>query len=482
MPSIPGFIGPTYENRSALADCQKCLNMYPEIIESGTGKSKVIYHSRPGLSLLGTVGSGPIRGMSIGATYMYVVSGSTLYKVTINYSGGVPSSLTPSSLGSVGTDSNNSPVYFAVGRPDIMFISNSTPYCIDDTLGSLISITGLSSGKRIVFLNGFFIAIGVDGDKFYISDIANLYSGDTWNALDYNTADYMIDNLSAALVTHNELWMIGDLTTEIWWHDGSADFPFKRVQEATMPYGIRAPDSLCEIDGKPIWLATFPQPGSGNLGENILVRGNGYNIERISNHAFEKAIAHYTTSTAIGWGYLSEGHQFYNIYFPADNKSWAWDAASGQMFETGYGADPASYNAFLGRCHTKIARNLIGSRSDGSIYIMDHDYNTDAGTARCCLRRAPHLANENKKVRYDSFEADIEKGLADITAYLKWSDDGGKTYNTAQSRTVLTGDYNTPFRWDRLGACKDRVFELYTTSNAHIAITDAYFNGTLGRH
>src|ERR1044071_8898161 len=54
MPIFTGFIGPSYKLRSSNADSQRCVNMYPEINELGTGKNQEIASliSTPGLVAL----------------------------------------------------------------------------------------------------------------------------------------------------------------------------------------------------------------------------------------------------------------------------------------------------------------------------------------------------------------------------------------------------------------------------------------------
>ena len=58
-----GFNGPSYTLASVNADCQRCVNLYPEVNELGTGPEQEVTSlvSTPGLRLLCDLG-GPIRG------------------------------------------------------------------------------------------------------------------------------------------------------------------------------------------------------------------------------------------------------------------------------------------------------------------------------------------------------------------------------------------------------------------------------------
>jgi ribosomal protein L31 len=82
---LDGFIGPAYTLDSVNVDAQRCVNLYPEVIESGKGKGAQVAYlkSTPGLELLLTVGDGPIRCMhtdALGRTF--VVSGNKIYVVS----------------------------------------------------------------------------------------------------------------------------------------------------------------------------------------------------------------------------------------------------------------------------------------------------------------------------------------------------------------------------------------------------------------
>jgi hypothetical protein len=58
---------------------------------------------------------------------------------------------------------------------------------------------------------------------------------------------------------------------------------------------------------------------------------------------------------------------------------------------------------------------------------------------------------------------------------LRMSDDGGNIwtgYKTA--RIGKTGEYKLRIRWDRLGASRDRIFELSMTDPVKCVIVDAF--------
>jgi hypothetical protein len=79
---LDGFIGPAYTLDSSNVDAQRCVNLYPEIIESGKGKEGQVAYLRgtPGLEKILEVGDGPIRLIHVDSIgRIFIVSGSQLY-------------------------------------------------------------------------------------------------------------------------------------------------------------------------------------------------------------------------------------------------------------------------------------------------------------------------------------------------------------------------------------------------------------------
>lgn len=79
-----GFVGPTYVLDSVNVDCQRSINLYPEVIESGTGKGaqRAYLKSTPGLRKILEVGNGPIRLVHVDSIgRVFVVSGNQLFLI-----------------------------------------------------------------------------------------------------------------------------------------------------------------------------------------------------------------------------------------------------------------------------------------------------------------------------------------------------------------------------------------------------------------
>lgn len=82
---LEGFIGAAYQLDSVNVDNQRCVNLYPEVIESGHGKEGQVAYLRgtPGLEAFEEVGDGPIRCIHVDSIgRVFVVSGAKIYSVS----------------------------------------------------------------------------------------------------------------------------------------------------------------------------------------------------------------------------------------------------------------------------------------------------------------------------------------------------------------------------------------------------------------
>ena len=80
------ILGGSYVARSINAADNRMVNLFPEAVPEGSGGKEAGFLLRcPGLRLLATVGTGPIRGLWVTNGIAYIVSGSQLYSMTTSY-------------------------------------------------------------------------------------------------------------------------------------------------------------------------------------------------------------------------------------------------------------------------------------------------------------------------------------------------------------------------------------------------------------
>lgn len=337
---------------------------------------------------------------------------------------------------------------------DVTLTDDGQDYVIGDVLSASNTDLGGSG-------SGF--AYSVDG-----------IHGAAFDPLDIAAKTGSADNIVAAPTVHGELWLIGELTTEVWYDAGAADFAYQRIQGAFVDHGCAAPYSIASVDISLLWLS---QDRQGNC---IVLMTEGYSVRRVSVHALETEWQAYETiSDAIGYVFQIGGHAFYRLIFPTADKSFDFDISENQW----HGVVSIDANGVHHRHRSNCFayaydRTLVGDYQNGNLYDMRIDVFTDNGTDIPRIRRFPHLIDDGKRVVYDGFQADMAPGQ--ITSgtsadppqvFLRWSDDRGFSFGNAVAQSMGgPGQYIVSMQWNRLGYARDRVFELSWSVNADTAL------------
>lgn len=462
---FPGFCGPAYQSRSLTANAQRCVNWYVELDPSGNRGPSILYPT-PGLSVLTTVGSGPIRGVYAAGGSWLIVSGGELYRLTTGY---VATLL-------VALSTSTGPVSFCQAGTQAMMVDGSKGYGVDLSAwtAALIADTDFPANPATcTALDGYFITHAAGGEQFNISDPFDCF---TWNALDFASAESRNDALVAVNADGRELFLVGNDTVEVWANVGSSDFPFERVQGALVEHGTPAPYSLARLPTSLFMLASDPH------GDRYAAQCVGYQSTRITTTAIETEWRSYSTvSDARAWTYQQDGHSFYVVNFPAASKTWVYDASTQAWHERAYynagvlEASRAFSHAYLNGVH------LVGDRANSNIYAMSPDVYTDNGAAIRRIRTSPHLFAEGSMLFSGIFEAFFQPGVgvasgqgSSPVAMLRISRDGGQTYGIERTASIgAIGNTRARSRWNRCGSGRDLVFELSVSDPVKAVVVDA---------
>lgn len=294
------------------------------------------------------------------------------------------------------------------------------------------------------------------------------------------------DNIVGLATIHRELWLIGELTTEIWIGTGAADFYFQEVQGTYVNHGCIAQQSIATQDVLAFWLMQDQQ------GFGIIVKTDGYDIDEISTPRIVSQIRAYTDVVdAIGFCFQIEDHAFYALVFPTANKGWLYDLTTSQQTgvpswtEWNWTDDNGNFNRPRANCAMfAYGANIVSDWENGLLLELRADvytdYTPDMPTGPLVwVRTFPHMMNDNKKVSYKSFDANLEVGTAalddDPQVFLSWSDDRGRTYGNPVAQSMgQTGEYLTVPAWNRLGEARDRVFKLSSSAAAKTSLNGAF--------
>lgn len=464
------ILGSSYVARSVNAADNRMVNLFPEIVPEG-GKEAAWLQRAPGLQLLTTVGSGPIRGLWTFGGYGYVVSGSKLYKLDTNW---VSIELgTVSGSGPVSMVDNGTQLFIACNGPSYIYNATTNVF-------APISDPNFPGAVTVGFIDGYFVFNEPNSQRFWVTI---LYDGLSVDPLDFASAEGNPDNVVALIVDHREVWLFGTNTVEVWYDAGTQDFPLLRIQGAFSEIGCIAPYSVAKLDNAVFWL------GADARGRGIVYRAKGYTGERVSTHAVEWQIQQYADmSDAVGYTYQQDGHAFYVLNFPTANTTWVYDVSTQSWHERASWQDSA-FARHRGSCQMSFNNEIIiGDYINSNIYAFDLNTYSDNGDIQKWLRswRAlPTGQNDLKRTTQHSLQLDCQTGVGldgvtqgtDPQVMLRWSDDGGHTWSNEHWKSMgkigRTG-YRTI--WRRLGMTlkiRDRVYELSGTDPVKIAIMGA---------
>lgn len=470
-----GFIGPSYTSQSVNVDCQRCVNLFPEINALGTGKEREVASlvPTPGLRLLVTLPESPVRGLWCASNgELYAVGGSKFYSLDSNFAATERGSLNSSS-GYVSMADNGTYVVFVDGTDGYTWNMSTDTY-------AEITDPDWPGADLVTYQDGYFIFNEPESQNWFISGINDI----TIDPLDFAPAEGNPDNVVGVISANQNVYVFGDKSLEVFYNSGDADFPFTRIQGAVVDIGCSAPFSIAKISGLVFFLG-----GDAN-GTGIIYQSEGYHPRRISTSSIEAVIKDMSAeniASSKGWTYQKGGHVFYCLNLTGTRSTWVYDATTQFWHERTY-TDLWFLDRHRADNHSvAYGISVVGDYSNGNIYELDPDTYYDevtdgVHTAIARIRTAPHLTKGLKFVRHNSFELDLETGVglsgtsqgSDPQAMLRWSDDGGHTWSNEYWVAIgKIGKYRTRAKWNRLGSARDRVYEIRITDPVKVVLIGA---------
>lgn len=463
------ILGSAYVTRSPNAADNRMINLFPEIVPEG-GKESAFLTRTPGLRLLATVGSGPIRGLWNYGGSGYVVSGNELYKINTSYTATLIGAV--GGIGPVSMTDNGTQLFIACNGPSWIYDSSTN-------LVSQITDVDFPGAKTVGYLDGYFVFNPPTTQQIWITQ---LFDGFDIDALDFASAEGAPDGVVGLICDHREVWVLGTNSVEVWYNAGNQDFPLDRIQGAFNEIGCVATYSIAKLDNGIFWL------GADARGQGIVYRASGYTGQRISTHAVEWQIQSYgDISDAIAYTYQQDGHSFYVLTFPSAGKTWVFDVATEAWHER---AGFTNGDFIRHRSNCQMAFNnevIVGDYQDGKLYAFDMETYSDNTNVQKWLRswRAiPPGQNNLKRTAHHSLQIDMQAGVglnsgqgSNPMVMLRWSDDGGHTWSNTHTTTVgAMGQYFRRVIFRRLGMTlklRDRVYELSGTDPVKTVIMGA---------
>ena len=474
----------SYSTRSIIASAQRCINYYPELNERGN-PVPYTHYQRPGLVPMGTIGTGPIRGLwQLSNGVGYCVSGSQLFRVNADFTG--------TFMGDITAGRTN--LCSMVDNGDAWLLVDGSTTGWTGALGGTdfaqyVDPTGQFRGAdRVDYLDTFTIW-NDPNTRFWGSTESNklTISSPQGDDIPFIGKTGWPDLVQTVYANRREVIVLGTLKGEVYYNAGLPMFPFAALPGAFIEHGIASKYCISHQDIMVYWVSRNLQ------GEGMVLRYKGYQTERISNHALEFAIREMTRTVgiddAIGFTYQLDGHVFYQLTFPKGDQTWVYDASIPDnnlaWHQEAWTAADGTLHRHRANCHAVLNNaNIVGDWQNGTLYHLSLNAYVDrvggAVSPITCIRSFAHIGQgrlqgtgqmvqlDGRRVQFAGFRADMECGMAPVEAdggpakiTLRWSDDRGRTWGTDVLQSDgMPGEYLTQPQWLGLGVARDRVFEL----------------------
>jgi len=487
MPDF-GFIGPSYVAPSIYQDDQECINYFPEIdpMKPQGSRGVVALYPTPGLVQEYQLNVAEVRGMRAlsGNKYMMVVVGSTVYQITVD-GGAVQVGTLDTSTGQVDITDNQ------------ITTEGLAAYIVDGANRYYWYAT-TNVFKKLPITDGPWVgADSVDTVDNYI--IYNQPGTQNWAATDldsvfstsayYGSKDGAPDNLVSLIVDRRQVFLLGEVTSEVWVDVGSqiqgfTTFPFQRIAGTSVQYGCAAKYSVVRFGENFMFLSR------NTLGQNVIGSIEGYTFVRLSTHAVEQTLLGVDVSDALAYSYKLEGHEFYVLTIPNADLTWVYDKTT-QVWHKWLSWDEGAAEYYRHRSNCGCWFNnkyYVGDFENGKIYSLNNDIYTDNGNTIRRLRRAPHLTTDLQRQFFEELQIQFQPGVGlnngqgkDPQVMLRWSNDGGSTWSNEHWVTIgKMGQYQNRAMWRRLGWSRDRIFEVVVTDPVKAVIISANLKASAG--
>lgn len=434
-----------YRARSLPVSAQQCMNWYVSI-PSAPSLSETQLYGSPGMSQVATSGEGANRGARVMAGIPYFVNGSNLYRLNSDHT--LDDLGTISGTGRVSMSDNGTQLCILVpGGAGYIFTEPSTLTAISD-----LDFTTNGNPQQVTFVDGYFV-FTTDAKKFILSAIND---GTDYNAIDYGTAESSPDATVTPVVFKNQLFIVGETTTEAFSNIGGADFPFQR-SGLFLDEGTVAPFSV--VNGS----ETFAFIGGGKSETPGVYALNGNTTQKISTDAIDELLQGLTTAelaAVYGWSYAQSGHFFIGWTLPTtaivfDTTTGIWAERASRYIDENDDTIDITYRA---TCFVQAYGNLyVGDTQDGRIGLLSMDTYTEYGEAVHRVMSTQPFQNNMQPYFVPYLELTMESGVGneaepDPMIIMDRSLNGGKSFTYVRERPIgKEGEYNRRAIWRRLG-------------------------------
>jgi len=455
MARLQGFIGPSYLSASVNANCQRSVNLYPEMDLTGTLKEKEIATlvSTPGLRrLFNTPNNTPVRGLYLSSNNrLFFVSGNTLYEVKQDYSVFTCGTLEPDTGSDrVNFSDNGIQLTFVDGKHGYIYalaesgmemgsfsriellhtfmVNWTTSDLINGYTGTGPSTPAVYNAVRVItsefyepsssvsFLDGYFVHAKTGSNKFFIS---GLYDGSVFDGTMFAYVESTPAKVVGSIAMNKKIWFFSEQGTDIYYDSGNELFPIEPVPGAYMEHGCSQPNSIAKINGIMLWL------GQDKRGSAVLWASSGGEPVRKTTPPIERTIQQLVASgsKASAYTYSQNGSDFYVLNMTGSYSTYVYDikndlwherASKAIYRDNNWIADPDVDGLSRHRVDMLVHYNGLYIGTDyatSAVYDMTMNFYQDDGAPIPRIRVSPHFSESLKNLFWRRIQLDMETGI-----------------------------------------------------------------------
>ena len=454
-----------YQSESAPFSSQRCINWIPTVAESAALNTRALFQPS-GLKQVVDSGLAVNRGAWVMKEVPFFVNANSL--ISVSSAGVVTNHGTIEGSGRVSLATN--------GQYLVVVVPGGKAYAYNNVADTLTQITDTDfrTSDTVVFKDGFFVFSSSDGEVFFNSALNDPF---TYDALDFGTAEINPDRIVALHVNHNELFVAGLETIELFQNVGGAGFPFQRIPGANIQKGVHARFSLIEFDN------TFCFVGGGLNERSAVWKVTGSSsATKISTDAIDKEIQKFTReeiNSSFAMTKTERGQFLAYFTFESEripSRTFVYNATASAFLQqkvwfeeqTGVSDNRLRVQSIV----SAYGKLLVGDQSTGIIGEFDSNTLDYYGDEIFRQMTTSPFSENGLPIFAGELEATFESGVgltngqgSDPKARMRKSDDGGRTFKGPFNRPIgKIGKYGQRSIWSRQGRFPvSRMIEITVT-------------------
>lgn len=309
-----------------------------------------------------------------------------------------------------------------------------------------------------VYLDGYFFVMDKDG-TVYNCDLEN---PDSWNALNYITAEAEWDKGVAIAKHQNYVVALKDWTCELFYDAANATgSPLSKVSNATIQIGCAQGYSAAQFHGGLIFMSKTRERGRSVH----FFPSNSIEPQEIASPAIQRILNAADLTTVRAWGGKLDGRILYVLNLVTADISLVYDFTSQTWAQ--WTSDNAGTEGYFkyGFYATDGNRDYLLHETSGEVFTFTPDVYQDNGADIKVLIRSGRFDAGNMD-RKTMSALTVVGDQASTSLNVQYSDDDYQTFSAA--RSVSMND--SPARLLRLGMFRRRSFDIRHVDNTPLRL------------